>query len=302
MSSYAVSGASGLIGSALAAALVSEGHTVRRLVRHEAASGSDEIFFDPTGGRIEAEKLEGLDALIHLAGENVAAGRWTAARKGRIRRSRLLGTRLIAETLAALDTPPPLLLNASAIGFYGDRGDELLDESSAAGDGFLASLCREWEEAAEPAREAGIRVVKLRIGVVLSCEGGALKKMLPPFRLGLGGRLGDGRQYVSWIALRDLVRAIIFILGRSDLGGIVNGVAPAPVRNSELTAVLARLLGRPALLPAPAALLRLALGEMAGGMILASGRVMPNKLLNGGFSFEYPDIESALKYELSRKP
>jgi len=302
MGAYAVSGASGLIGSALAAALVSEGHTVRRLVRREAVPGSGEIYFDPIGGHIEAEKLEGLDALIHLAGENVAAGRWTAARKRRIRQSRLLGTRLIAETLAALKDPPPLLINASAIGFYGDRGDQLLDESSAAGDGFLASLCREWEKAAEPALRAGIRVVKLRIGVVLSSDGGALKKMLPPFKLGLGGRLGDGRQYVSWIALRDLVRAIIFILGRSGLEGVVNGVAPSPVRNSELTAVLARLLGRPALLPAPAALLRLALGEMAGGMILASGRVLPNKLLSGGFSFEYPDLESALKSALSRKP
>jgi uncharacterized protein (TIGR01777 family) len=302
MSAYAVSGASGLIGSALAAALVSEGHTVRRLVRHEPASGPDEIFFDPEGGRIEAEKLEGLDGLIHLAGENVAAGRWTAARKERIRRSRLLGTRLIAERLAALGTPPPLLLNASAIGFYGDRGDELLNESSAAGDGFLASLCRDWEAATEPAREAGIRVVKLRIGVVLSRQGGALKKMLLPFKLGLGGPLGSGRQYVSWIALDDLVRAILFILETPGVEGAVNGVAPSPVRNSEFTLILARAMRRPAFLPAPVVALKLALGEMAQGMVLASGRVLPNKLLSEGFSFEYPDLESALKSELSRKP
>jgi uncharacterized protein (TIGR01777 family) len=300
MSTYAVSGASGLIGSALMAALESEGHNVRRLVRRQPSSSGGEIFFDPIAGRIEADKLEGLDALVHLAGENVAAGRWNSARKGRIRDSRVLGTRLIAETLAAMNTPPRLLLNASAIGFYGDRGDDTLDESSAAGDGFLASVCREWERAAEPARQAGIRVVKLRIGVVLSREGGALQRMLPPFRFGLGGRLGDGRQYVSWIALGDVVRAILFILSHAALEGAVNGVAPSPVRNVEFTEILARILGRPALLPVPAALLRLALGEMAGGMILASSRVLPNKLLSAGFSFEYPDLESALRLAISR--
>jgi uncharacterized protein (TIGR01777 family) len=302
MSLYAVSGASGLIGSALTAALEAEGHSVLRMVRREPSPGSGEIFYDPPSGRIEAEKLEGLDGLIHLAGENVAAGRWSPARKARIRESRVKGTRMIARALAGLEAPPELLLNASAIGFYGDRGDEELDESSGPGEGFLASVCREWERETEPARAAGIRVVRLRIGVVISPGGGALQRMLLPFKLGLGGRLGDGRQYVSWIALADLVRAMLFIIARQELEGAVNGVAHSPVRNAEMTRVLARLLGRPALFPAPAPLLRLALGEMAEGMILASGRVLPNKLLNAGFSFEYPDLESALRHALSRQP
>jgi uncharacterized protein (TIGR01777 family) len=302
MSLFAVSGSSGLIGSALTAALAADGHTIRRMVRREPAPGSGEIFYDPLSGSIEAEKLEGLDGLIHLAGENVAAGRWTRARKARIRESRVKGTRLIAKSLAGLRQPPELLLNASAIGFYGDRGDDELDESSEPGEGFLPSVCLEWERETEPARLAGIRVAMLRIGVVLASEGGALRRMLTPFRLGLGGRLGDGRQFVSWIALADLIRAMLFIIARPELEGAVNGVAPSPVRNAEMTRVLARLLGRPALFPAPAPLLRLALGEMAEGMILASGRVLPNRLLNAGFSFEYPDLESALRRALSRKP
>jgi uncharacterized protein (TIGR01777 family) len=302
MRTYAVSGAGGLIGSALTRALKEDGGKVRRLVRREPSEEEREIFYDPIGGRIESGKLAGLDAIIHLAGENVAAGRWTAARKRRIRDSRVLGTRLIAEALAELADPPKLFLSASAIGYYGDRGDELLNESSEAGKGFLASVCREWELAATQATGAGIRVVMLRIGVVLTGGGGALRRMLPPFKLGLGGRLGDGRQYVSWIALEDLIRAILFILKREELEGAVNGVAPEPVPNAKFTAILARILGRPAILPAPSALLRLALGEMAGGMLLASSRVLPTKLLSAGFVFEYPDLGQALNHALSRKP
>jgi uncharacterized protein (TIGR01777 family) len=293
----AISGASGLIGSALVSSLESEGHAVRRLVRRAARPGSDEIFFDPDAGRIEAEKLEGLCAVVHLAGENIAAGRWTAERKRRIRDSRVSGSRLIAETLAGLENRPSVLLNASAIGYYGDRGAEPLDESSPPGEGFLAATCEEWEQAAASAERIGLRVVRLRIGVVLSSKGGALKRMLPPFRLGLGGRLGNGRQFVSWIALCDVVRAIIFLLSRDDISGAVNGVAPAPVRNAEFTRILARILGRPAVLPVPAAALRLALGEMSS-MLLASGRVLPQRLLRAGFSFERADLESALRSEL----
>ncbi len=293
----AVSGAGGLIGSALVSFLESKGHAVHRLVRRQPPPDANEILFDPVAGRIEGEKLAGLDGVVHLAGENVAAGRWTAARKRRIRDSRVLGTALIAEALAGLQSPPPVLVNASAIGYYGDRGEECLDESSPPGEGFLASTCREWEEAAAAAERAGLRVVRLRIGVVLSKGGGALKKMLPQFRLGLGGRLGDGRQHTSWISLRDLVRAIHFLLERDDIAGAVNGVAPNPVRNGEMTTTLARILGRPAFFHAPAAALRLVLGEMSS-MLLASGRVMPRRLLEAGFSFEHDDLESALRSEL----
>jgi uncharacterized protein (TIGR01777 family) len=292
----AVSGASGLIGSAVVSFLESGGHAVHRLVRRTPEPDSNEILFDPAAGRIEAEKLEGLDGVVHLAGENVA-GRWSAARKQRIRDSRILGTRLIAEALAGLKDGPRVLINASAIGFYGDRGEESLDESSPPGEGFLSATCREWEEATNAAERADLRVVKLRIGMVLSRDGGALKKMLPQFRLGLGGRLGDGRQHTSWIALGDLVRAILFLLERGDISGAVNGVGPAPVRNAEFTRTLARILGRPAFFHAPAALLRLALGEMSN-MVLASGRILPQRLLDAGFSFEHADLESALRSEL----
>lgn len=292
----AVSGAGGLIGSAVVSLLESKGHAVHRLVRRPPEPGTDEILFDPVAGRIEAEKLAGLDGVVHLAGENVAA-RWTASRKRRIRDSRVLGTGLIAQGLAGLARGPRVLINASAIGYYGDRGEEPLDESSPPGEGFLAETCGEWEKSTEAAERAGIRIVKLRIGVVLSKDGGALKKMLPQFRLGLGGRLGGGRQFTSWIAIGDLARAILFLLERDDIAGAVNGTAPAPVTNAELTEVLARILGRPAFFHAPAFALRLALGEMSS-MLLASGRILPRRLLEAGFSFDHADLESALRSEL----
>jgi len=254
-----VSGASGLVGSALTASLEAAGHHVVRLVRRQVAPGAREIAWDPVAGRIDAEALCGLDALVHLAGENIAAGRWTAGRKERIRASRVQGTRLIAEALAGLDRPPRVLVNASAIGFYGDRAGEWMDEDASPGSGFLSDTCAEWERATVPAAEAGVRVVLLRIGVVLSTDGGALPRMLPIFRYGLGGRLGDGRQQMSWIALADLVRVVEHALSDDSLEGVVNAVAPEPVTNAEFTKILAAVLGRPALLPVPAVALRILL-------------------------------------------
>jgi uncharacterized protein (TIGR01777 family) len=294
-----VSGASGLVGSALVAFLTTGGHQVRRIVRRRPAAG-DEIFFDPVTGEIEASKLEGCDAVVHLAGENIAAGRWTPEKKQRIRDSRVRGTRRLAETLAGLNLPPRVLVNASAIGFYGDRGEERLDEESGPGQGFLPDVCREWEEATEPARRAGLRVVRLRIGVVLSAAAGALQKMLLPFRLGLGGPVGRGRQFMSWICLDDLVGAIHFVLVRDEVQGAVNGVAPTPVRNAEFARSLGSVLRRPALLPTPPVALRAALGEMADELLLAGNRIYPSRLEQAGYRFEHPDLESALRFELGR--
>jgi uncharacterized protein (TIGR01777 family) len=294
----AISGAGGLVGSALTAFLTTGGHRVYRLVRREPAEGSDEILFDPVAARIEAGKLEGLDAVVHLAGENIAAGRWTEARKRAIRDSRVLGTRLLCEALAELKSPPPTLVAASAIGYYGDRGEERLEEGSPPGQGFLPEVCRAWEEATGPAERTGIRVVRLRIGVVLSAGGGALPRMILPFRLGLGGPVGRGRQFMSCIALDDLVGAIHFLLRDQRIRGPVNAVGPAPVRNAELTRMLGRLLRVPAFLAVPPALLRLALGEMAEELLLAGNRVTPARLSEAGFVFHYPDLESALRFEL----
>lgn len=295
----AISGASGLVGSALSAFLESGGHGVHRLVRREPARAG-EIFWDTASGRIEASKLEGLDAVVHLAGENIAAGRWTARQKARIRDSRVEGTRLVAETLAVLERPPRVLISASAIGYYGDRGEEELDEGSDAGTGFLAETCRLWESAVGPAEGAGIRVVRLRIGVVLTPVGGALRPMLLPFRLGLGGRLGSGRQFVSWIAHDDLIGAIHRALVDDGLCGVVNAVAPAPVRQAELAQTLGSVLGRPTLFPIPAAALRIALGEMGEELLLASAKVLPQQLTRTGFRFRHPDLERALRFTLGR--
>jgi len=288
-----ISGASGLIGSALARRLAASNEVVR-LVRHRTA-GDAEIAWNPDAGTIDAGALEGLDAVVHLAGENVGAGRWTAAKKARIRASRVEGTSLLARTLAGLTRPPRAMVSASAIGFYGDRGGEELDETSGAGRGFLAEVCRAWEAAAAPASEAGIRVVLARFGVVLARQGGALARMLPLFRLGLGGRLGSGRQFMSWIALEDAVGALAFVLENESLEGPVNVTSPQPVTNRQFTASLARVLRRPALLHAPAFALRAALGEMAEEMLLASARVFPRRLLASGYRFAQPDLETALR-------
>ncbi len=238
--------------------------------------------------------------MVHLAGENIAAGRWTAARKKTIRNSRVQGTQFICETLAGLEKPPATLIAASAIGYYGDRGDEVLTEDSDSGRGFLAEVCQAWEAATEPARRAGVRVVNLRIGVVLSAAGGALARMLTPFKWSLGGRLGNGRQYMSWVTLEDLIRSIHHLIAKEGVSGPVNAVAPNPVTNAEFTKALGRVLGRPTIFPVPALMVRRAFGEMGRELLLASARVKPAKLLHGDFRFCHADLQDALRHELGR--
>jgi uncharacterized protein (TIGR01777 family) len=299
----AVTGASGLVGSGLAPALASAGHRVVRLVRGAGAAsapGESVARWDPDSGALEGSALAGVDAVVHLAGESIAGGRWTEPKKRRIRSSRVDATRRLAGALARLERPPRVLVSASAIGYYGDRGSEILREDSAPGTGFLAEVCREWEAATEPAARAGIRVVRLRIGMVLSRRGGALAAMLTPFRLGAGGPVGSGAQWVSWIALDDLVRAILHALATDSLAGAVNAVAPEPVTNRALARTLGRVLRRPALLPLPAFAARLLLGQMADELLLASARVEPARLRAGGFAFHLTPLETALRHELAR--
>ena len=295
----AISGSSGLVGSALAVSLDREGHEVVRLVRREPRR-HDELLCDPATGRIDTAGLEGLEAVVHLAGENIASSRWSPSQKERIRASRVDGTRRLADSLVGLSRPPATLICASAVGYYGDRGDERLDEASAPGSGFLPETCVAWEAAADPARRAGIRVVTLRIGVVLSAEGGALARMLTPFRLGLGGRLGHGRQRMSWITLEDLIRVIRHVLQDRTLHGPVNAVAPQTVTNGEFTTTLGRVLCRPTLLPLPAALLRLLLGEMGQALLLDGSHVTPERLRQAGFEFRHHALEPALRSLLDR--
>jgi uncharacterized protein (TIGR01777 family) len=292
--SILVSGSHGLIGSALIPTLAARGHRIVRLVRHRVSRSADEVAWDPAAGWIDAPALEGLEAVIHLAGEPIAAGRWTAARKARIRGSRIGGTRLLAEALARLRRTPQALICASATGYYGSRGEEILVEESAPGTGFLAEACRDWEAAAAPARDAGIRVVHLRSGLVLSPTGGVLAKLLRIFRLGLGGRLGNGRQFMSWITLDDEIGAILHVLAQGVQRGPVNLVSPHPVTNREFTATLGRMLRRPALFPVPAPVLWIALGEVAGEL-LGGQRVHPTKLLTAGYAFRHPDLEAGLR-------
>jgi uncharacterized protein (TIGR01777 family) len=289
------SGSSGLIGSALVRRLADQGHQVARLVRSQPQPDQPEIQWDPAADRLDASVLEGFDAVVHLAGESIARGRWTEARKSRILQSRVQGTQLIARTLARVAPRPKVLVAASAIGFYGDRGEEELDEGSPPGSGFLADVCRQWESAARCAREAGIRVVHVRFGMVLSVVGGALARMLPIFRLGLGGRLGSGRQYVSWITRDDAVGAILHVIRTDSLHGPVNAVAPQPVTNRQFARALGRALRRPAFLPAPSFALRVMLGQMAGELLLSSTRAVPRRLLDSGFAFGDPDLEGALE-------
>ncbi len=296
----AVTGSSGLIGTRLAAFLAACGHHVRRVVRRPPDPDADEISWDPTTGRIDAAALEGVDCVVHLAGESIAAGRWTQARKDAIRTSRVAGTRLLSETLAKLAKPPRTLIAASAIGYYGDRGDETLTEDSPPGTGFLADVCRQWEAATEPAKQAGIRVVNLRIGVVLSAVGGALAKMLTPFKLGLGGVVGSGRQYMSWITLDDLVAAVHHLIVTDDVSGPVNAVSPNPVTNREFTKTLGGVLHRPTILPLPAPVVRLLFGEMGQALLLAGTRAVPTKLQAAGFEFSHPRLEGALRHDLGK--
>jgi uncharacterized protein (TIGR01777 family) len=297
----AVSGSSGMVGSQLVAALEAQGDLVRRLVRHEVRDAEREIRWDPDAGEIDAAELNGIDAVVHLAGENIAGRRWSEAFKRRILESRVRGTTLLATTLANLDMKPSVLVCASATGFYGPHGDEVVDESTTAGSGFLADVCRQWETATVPAREAGIRVVNLRIGPVLSPKGGALAKMLTPFRMGVGGVVGSGRQYFSWIELDDLVSAILFALKDDSLSGPVNAVAPDAVTNYEFTKTLGRVLGRPTIFPVPAFAARLAFGEMADEMLLGGVRVAPLALESAGFQFAHPTLEPALKHLLDNR-
>ena len=294
----AISGASGLIGSALARALRARGNDVRRIVRDAPTSETD-IPWDTRRATIDAARLAGVDAVIHLAGENLAQ-RWTSAVRRRIRDSRVNGTLALARALASVDRKPPVLLSGSAIGVYGNRGDEVLDESSSSGNDFLAEVCTAWEAATTPASEAGIRVVLLRSGLVISRDGGALAKMLTPFRLGVGGQLGSGRQWMSWISIDDYPRVVSFLLLNEKLRGPVNVVAPNPVRNKEFSRTLARVLGRPSLFGVPKFALELAFGEMADDTLLASQRVVPRRLLEAGFDFQHSTIESALRDEVTR--
>ena len=286
-----ISGASGLIGAGLRARL-GEGYSITRLVRR--AAGPEEVRWDP-GRPLDPATISGFDAVVHLAGENVASGYWTAARMARIHDSRVVGTRHLSDALATAEQKPAVMVAASAIGFYGDRGEEWLDEHSPPGSGFLARTGVEWERATEPAAAAGIRVVNLRIGVVLSSKGGALPKMITPFRLGLGAKLGSGRQWMSWIALPDLLRVIESCLIDSSMSGPVNAVAPEPVTNSDFAETLGRLLHRPVLFRAPAWVLRLVAGKMADEALLTSQRVKPAKLEQTSFRWEYPEFEQALK-------
>ena len=298
-----VSGSSGLVGSALLPVLRSARHEVVRLVRRPPGAsekGDSTVQWDPEAGELEGSRLEGLDAVVHLAGENIAARRWTPAQKARIRDSRVRGTALLSERLAGLARPPATLVAASAIGFYGDRGEERLNEDSASGNDFLSEVCRQWEAASLPAAEKGVRVVRLRLGIVMSPDGGALAKMLLPFKLGAGGKIGSGQQYMSWIALDDAVGAIGQALADSNLSGPVNAVAPNPATNLEFTKTLGRVLSRPTLFPMPAFAARIAFGEMAEALLLSSTRVEPGRLADSGYSFQYPALEGALRHLLGK--
>jgi hypothetical protein len=292
-----VSGASGLIGQALIPVLTSGGHRVICLVRFKPQGGESLVYWDPAGGDIAAPKLEGFDAVVHLAGEPIT-GRWNAAKKLAIRESRVKGTRLLCETLARLSNRPRVLIAASASGYYGDRGDEVLREESEAGSSFLSQVCQEWEGATNVAAEGGIRVVNLRFGFVLSLAGGGLAKMLPAFKLGAGGKIGSGRQYLSWIAIDDLVHVILFAMTAEALHGPVNAVAPNPVTNLVFTKTLGGVLGRPAIFPMPAFAVRLAFGEMGKELLLASTRIEPTRLLKAGYLFRFPQLEGALRHLL----
>jgi hypothetical protein len=289
-----VSGATGLVGSALIPALESAGHTVRRLVRVRPPAGSPDVHWDPMGSFDPVGGIEGFDAVVHLAGESVAA-RWTRDRKARILNSRKQGTMSLASAAARSQQPPKVVVSASAVGYYGNRGDELLTEESTAGADFLADVARQWEAALAPATQAGIRTVMLRIGFILSPRGGGLARMLPPFRMGLGGRVGSGRQWMSWISITDVVGALQHALATEALWGPVNAVAPHPVSNAEFTRTLGRVLGRPTIFPMPGFAARLAFGEMADALLLSSQRVQPVKLQSSGFQFRHPELEGALR-------
>lgn len=297
-----VSGSTGLIGSGLVPMLEKRGWRVIRLVRSLKDTPEPQVRWTPRGDWIDFEGLaaDPPEAVIHLAGENIV-GRWTEAKKRQIRESRVRGTRLLSQALAELEVKPKVLVCASALGYYGDRGEEELDEASAAGQGFLAGVCKEWEAAADPAREAGIRTVHVRVGMVLSAEGGALAKMLTPFKWGLGGVVGDGRQYMSWISREDIAGIFTEAVENPELSGPVNGGSPNPVTNREFTETLGKVLGRPTFLPAPGFAVRLAMGEMADELLLASTRMIPRKIMGSPYKFRDLELEPALRRILGRQ-
>jgi uncharacterized protein (TIGR01777 family) len=292
-----ISGASGPIGAALLPLLRERGYAVTKLVRHSDGQ-PDQIVWDPLQS-VAADSVSGFDAVIHLAGESIV-GRWNPKKKAAIRNSRVLGTRHLAEALAKAKQGPRVLVSASAVGYYGDRGEEILQEDSPPGQGFLPDVCREWEAATEAASRVGIRVVHVRIAMVLSPKGGALAAMVTPFRLGVGGRIGSGQQWMGWIDVRDLAAAFVFVMENDSIAGAVNGASPNGVRNAEFTKTLASVLSRPAILPLPAFVARLVLGEMADELILASQHVTPNRLTSSGFRFQYADLAASLRANLQR--
>jgi uncharacterized protein (TIGR01777 family) len=289
-----ISGSHGLVGQALSRSLAFDGHTVLRLVR-KTATNENEILWRPDSGVVDSSSLEGLDGVVHLAGESIASGRWTDDKKQRIFDSRVKGTFALSKALAQLNEPPKSFLCASAIGYYGDRKEEVLTESSAPGNDFLATLCVQWEKATGPAVEKGIRTLCTRFGIILDKKGGALAKMLTPFRMGIGGRVGEGKQWMSWIALDDVVSALRFVMNKTELSGPVNFVAPNPVTNEAFTRALGRTLGKPSLIPIPEFGVRLAFGEMADALLLSSQRVEPTKLNNAQFEFRLTTIDEALR-------
>lgn len=296
-----ISGSTGMIGTALIEALKKKNHRVTRLVRSPQQSSEPTVQWNPASGTLNAKDVEGFDAVVHLAGESIAASRWTEAQKARIRDSRVQGTTLLSATLAKVAKPPKVLVCASAIGFYGNRGDEILREDSQIGTGFLAEVCGQWENAADPARQKGIRVVHLRLGVVMSPKGGALAKMLLPFKMGAGGIVGHGKQYWSWVSLDDVIGAFLHALLNENLSGAVNAVAPRAVTNAEFTKTLGKVLSRPTIFPLPGFAARLVLGEMADDLLLSSARIEPARLLATGYKFHHPELEGALRGLLDKK-
>ena len=295
----AISGASGMVGTALARFLESEGKSVLAMTRQTGGTYQDTIHWDPATGLTNPNRLESVDAVVHLAGENIAAGRWNSTVKSKIRSSRIEGTRSLVNSMATVEKRPKVLVCASAIGFYGDRGLTELNETSAAGSGFLADVCRDWEAEANAAKQLDVRVVNIRIGVVLSPKGGALSKMMLPFKLGLGGIIGSGNQYWSWVGLNDLVRIIAFCINNECMDGPVNAVSPTPLTNREFTKEIGSVLKRPTIFPVPAFAAKMVMGEMAESLLLSSTRVLPELLRQAGFKFEQPELKECLKYELA---
>lgn len=294
----AITGASGLIGSSLSSLLSSLGYNVYKLVRRRSGLNWNEIFWNPDTSELDISALEGMDAVINLAGENIAKKRWSEARKESIKKSRVRGTKLISQCIASLKKPPKVFVSASAIGYYGNRIDEVVNECSVPGDGFLSQVCQEWEGATQAAQSAGTRVVIMRIGLVLSSKGGVLPKLLPVYKGGIAGKLGSGKQWISWISIKDLVRAINHFLISEHISGRVNVVSPGAVTNLEFTKILGKVLHTPTILTIPSWVVRMLFGEMGDELFLQGARVEPRKLSESGFLFNYPSLEAALLEEL----